>query len=334
VIDLHAVMSALSMSRPIFHSEADFQHALAMQVAHLCPTAEIRLECRPVPHERAYLDLWVDDGNQRLAIELKYKTRSADVELKGERFDLANHGAQDIGAYDVWKDVHRVERVCAQRPGVQGCVIFLSNDAGYWRKSGREGTIASAFRLHEGRTASGILAWATHAGAGTTKNREAPIVLRGSYRIHWHDYSKMGPDPRLTLRYTIIPVSAAGPEETPVDASTERAPDTVIAPTDTVPLRAVSPQRSMSRRRSKYSPLHDYLKAQKVDRVDLSFSGIEQIIGSSLPRSARAHAAFWANDDAGSHLWAMQWMAAGWKVESYSFSSERVVFTRVGVPRA
>ncbi len=41
---LHKLMADLAAHRPIFHSEADFQHALAWQIHEAMPDCEIRLE--------------------------------------------------------------------------------------------------------------------------------------------------------------------------------------------------------------------------------------------------------------------------------------------------
>ena len=57
LIDLNANMRTLASKRPVFHSEADFQHALAMQIVGAEPGVQIRLEYRPFSHERIYLDL-------------------------------------------------------------------------------------------------------------------------------------------------------------------------------------------------------------------------------------------------------------------------------------
>ena len=43
---LHTTMDSLAAKRPIFHSEADFQHALAWEVQLAHPNAGIRLEKR------------------------------------------------------------------------------------------------------------------------------------------------------------------------------------------------------------------------------------------------------------------------------------------------
>lgn len=46
-IEPASLLDELASTRPIFHSEADFQHALAMLIARQHPTARLRLETRP-----------------------------------------------------------------------------------------------------------------------------------------------------------------------------------------------------------------------------------------------------------------------------------------------
>jgi hypothetical protein len=43
-LDLHVVMQRLSAVRPVFHSEADFQHAFARTLWELDPDIRVRLE--------------------------------------------------------------------------------------------------------------------------------------------------------------------------------------------------------------------------------------------------------------------------------------------------
>jgi len=91
---------ALAAKRPVFHSEADFQHAFAWEIHQHLPDAYVRLEYRPaLLPTRAYVDVWVVDGNQTLAIELKYKTAPLSVQLDdGEKFDLMSQGHRTSGA--------------------------------------------------------------------------------------------------------------------------------------------------------------------------------------------------------------------------------------------
>jgi hypothetical protein len=44
-----AILGALALKRPIFHSEADFQHAVAWEIHSRRPELSVRLEFRP-PH--------------------------------------------------------------------------------------------------------------------------------------------------------------------------------------------------------------------------------------------------------------------------------------------
>ena len=78
---------------------------------------------------------------------------------------------------------------------------------------------------------------------------------------------------------------------------------------------------------SKYALLRDYLLASSKDRVKLSFDEIEEIIGASLPNSARMYRSWWANDE--HHTQARNgWMAAGYLVSDVDLERETVLFVR------
>ena len=76
---------------------------------------------------------------------------------------------------------------------------------------------------------------------------------------------------------------------------------------------------------SKYDPLCDYLLECKTDKVRLTFSEIEKIIGRRLPPSANNYREWWANDT--SHTQAANgWLAAGWQTLEVSFGFKVVQF--------
>ena len=179
-------MARLAERRPVFHSEADFQHALAWQVQIDHPSAMIRLETRPA--RGIHLDMLVIDAGRRTAIELKYLTDRFEGFVHGEQFDLPRQGAHDISRYDACKDIWRLEKMIADGYADEGVAIVLSNDRGYWRPGTKADPIDACFRLHEGRTLAGTLQWAPHAGAGTTRSRLDPLPLRGAYRCQWTRY--------------------------------------------------------------------------------------------------------------------------------------------------
>jgi hypothetical protein len=73
MIDVHATLDGLAAQRPLFHSEADFQHAVAWNLHLSRPDAAIRLE-QPVqtPLKVVHVDLVATHGSEVFACELKY----------------------------------------------------------------------------------------------------------------------------------------------------------------------------------------------------------------------------------------------------------------------
>jgi hypothetical protein len=207
-LDLAGVLAELAEDRPIFHSEPDFQHALAWQVRLRHPQAKLRLEPRPRPGTHLDLLIWLKE--RRTAIELKYPRAAFRGIVAGELFDLPNQAAHDIHRHDVVKDVTRVETLLSAGYADDGCVVTLTNDRNYWLPSTRTDTNGEAFRIHEGRLLEGTLAWASRAAPGTTKDRDAPLVLSGQYECHWRDYSSVrdGSGKLVQLRYLLLVVNA------------------------------------------------------------------------------------------------------------------------------
>lgn len=114
--------------RPVFHSEADFQQALAWAIHVAHPGLRVRLETRPV--KGTHLDLLVTDPTDggSFAIELKYLTDKWEGEVDGEQFALLRQSAQDIRGYDCVKDIARVEKLMAAGYAKAGLVLILAND--------------------------------------------------------------------------------------------------------------------------------------------------------------------------------------------------------------
>ena len=167
-IDIPSVMETLAQNRPVFHSESDFKHALSWQIQQDNPAMGVRQEVGnllPGP-DRRYVDIWFPDT--RTAIELKYRTTPATIQVEGEEFDLRRQGATLIRRYDFWHDVARLERAVLNGMAAEGFAISLTNDHLYW-DMGKPDTFDQQFRVHEGREASGTLAWAPGTASGTTK---------------------------------------------------------------------------------------------------------------------------------------------------------------------
>lgn len=205
-------LTALANQRPVFHSEADFQHAVAWEIHKCLPRASVRLE-RPVagPHlnKRRYVDIWIEQDGHVLAIELKYKTKALQVLIENEQYALRSQTAQVLGRYDFIKDIGRVESIVADRaPRASGYAILLTNDASYWTQSRNDDTADARFRLHEGNSLRGDLEWGPSASEGTRRGREGLLQLRESYALQWEDYSRPTDGTYGRFRYLLVEVKS------------------------------------------------------------------------------------------------------------------------------
>ena len=201
-------LDGLARERPAFHSEADFQHALAWSLREIDPGAEVRLE-RSTPWEepRGFVDIWLHSTDGATAIELKYWTRQARLAVRGEQFEFRDW-AGDLERYEFWKDVVRTERLVGDRHASSGYVVALANIKGCWGRPvrGWERTNDAAFRLHQGRSVEGRLDWAAKTAA-LTKKRRPPLDLLGRYVTSWREYSRPAPGcPGGEFRYLLLDI--------------------------------------------------------------------------------------------------------------------------------
>ncbi|NKU66390.1 hypothetical protein GS891_25970 [Rhodococcus hoagii] len=85
-------MDTLARQRPVFHSESDFQLALALVLAD--DVAQLRLEKKlsvsePVGgRSRLSIDVLGELDGHRIALELKYPKKRLRTSVEGEVFDL------------------------------------------------------------------------------------------------------------------------------------------------------------------------------------------------------------------------------------------------------
>ena len=203
MLDFDLVLGALASKRPVFHSEADFQHALAWELHLENPNIDIRIEYPPPwLEDRFHLDLWIMEGDTATAVELKYLTQRLDISLGREQFNLRDHSARDLGRYYFVKDIERLERVVAVGKQFVGYAIILTNDPGYWENPTRTGSFDAKFRIQEGRVLSGRLDWDTRS-----LDPIKSIQLTGSYPLEWRDYSTVDGPQHNEFRYALVKVS-------------------------------------------------------------------------------------------------------------------------------
>ena len=82
--------------------------------------------------------------------------------------------------------------------------------------------------------------------------------------------------------------------------------------------------------RGKYEPLFQHLARLDDERWPATFEDIETILAFPLPKSARRHSAWWANEESGSHSHARAWHSAGWRTSTVDLYAETLVFERLG----
>ena len=204
MLDIRGLLKDLAESRKVFHSEADFQHALAWHIHQTMPKSQIRLEFPvPVENQKMYVDIWLPV--EKIAIELKYMTRKSELEDNEESFALRDQGAHNQRRYDFLWDIHRLELMRSMPEFCEaGYAVLLTNDQLYWNPPRRQDTVDSAFRVHEGRVISGKLAWSAKATPGTKRGRELPIPITDSYHLRWQDYSYFSGKPPGKFRYLAV----------------------------------------------------------------------------------------------------------------------------------
>ena len=159
------VKQFLDTNKELLFNERDLQMHLAtflrqtghyddVDVEYYVPLSELK---GYIWNNELRMDVLVRKGKEYLPIELKYKTKT--VRKKLLRFGesvaeevevMKNQGAQDLGKYDFWKDVRRIEIVRNRFGGIKnGLAVFVTNDPMYLQH-GREKSNHIKFSMDEG----------------------------------------------------------------------------------------------------------------------------------------------------------------------------------------
>ena len=140
------VLDFLRINQELLFNERDFQMHLATHLRQTKHYDDVDVEyyvpCDALENyiwnSELRLDILVQKNEEYLPIELKYKTKRAEKNVLrfGENIEkiqvLKNQGAQDLGMYDFWKDVRRIELVRNCFKNVHnGLAVFLTNDSLY-----------------------------------------------------------------------------------------------------------------------------------------------------------------------------------------------------------
>ena len=199
---LNSILENLSLYRPFFHSESDFQHELALFLSINC-NKEIRLE-KPFLNiplnnfatKKIKVELDILLIKEKVGIELKYKTINKNISFNNEEFKLKNHGAQNLGRFDFFDDLRRLQILKKNDRIDSGYVIFLTNDPLYWRPITRN-NFSKEFSMEEGRhiKRNSILSWIGNPGENSVTSKRlgefSKIEIDNDSSLVWNNYSKI-----------------------------------------------------------------------------------------------------------------------------------------------
>ncbi|MCR4659948.1 MAG: hypothetical protein K5650_06595 [Bacteroidales bacterium] len=203
----------------LLFNERDFQMHLALHLIKLRHYHDVDLEYYvPCGELKNYkwnsemkLDILVHKDNEYLPVELKYKTRRYSKQMT--RFDehltkpidvLKNQGAQDLGMYDFWKDVHRIELVRNRFGAVSnGLAVFATNDPYYVREDYKVTSNHYNFRMTSDNT-SRCRHWMypKEQRKANYYDTYPDFDLEGSYAIHWSNTQFEG----VPIYYCIVEI--------------------------------------------------------------------------------------------------------------------------------
>lgn len=195
------VCAFLESNEELLFNERDFQMHLATWLRNSANCyddvdVEYYVPCQELDNyvwdSELRLDIVVKKGSEYCPVELKYKTKK--VERKISRFDeelagnvvvMKNQGAQDLGMYDFWKDVRRVELVRNRFERVKGgLAVFVTND-GFYTKGSKESSNNYLFSMSAGKAHSKQKYWAKPES--TCAKTHPNFDVEKEYTIDWYD---------------------------------------------------------------------------------------------------------------------------------------------------
>lgn len=214
---LCAAIDALAVRRPVFHSEADFQYELALQIGGM--GYNVRLE-KPftLGENTIEVDIIASLGGKNMGIELKYKHQTSKsvigIDRYGEHFEVVDNWGTNLTRYDVWSDFCRMAALVAAKAIDKGYSIILTN-APLWDAPGP--IMARNFSLQDGAVPDLRKSWVWNDHTEEQKrrtigNRSDPLILpfRPSEPLHWEEYTKENNDPSPIIHtlghYRYLPI--------------------------------------------------------------------------------------------------------------------------------
>jgi len=201
-MQIEEVLKNLSVHKPYFKSEKEFQLTLSNQIEKVGLITGVNSS-----YLGQKVDILVKDPNKNdisHAIQLRHKT--AYLSMHDGSIVLKNHGAQDQARYDFIKDIKSLENIKKGDKNVKGYAIILSNDPKYWQHPTKLNSVDEDFLIYEGKLLYGNLKWSPHASLGTKLKREENIELSNEYKCIWGSYSSINLKGNNVFRYLVVEI--------------------------------------------------------------------------------------------------------------------------------
>ena len=187
-------------NKRFFVSEADFQHTLAMELEKTFADdkdVKILLEF-PIEQNgrKIYVDIMIIYNGILYPIELKYKIKRIPSEQVYDQTNLpiskilTDQAAQDIGGYEIWKDVNRIERLVKNSQAHSGVCIIISNDRYYWDGFNSPSAQGFAFRTTTGVYKPRKCDWNIKDNDDVKKwiKEHLGFKIENEYNLDWDDF--------------------------------------------------------------------------------------------------------------------------------------------------
>jgi len=198
----------LQSKNRFFVSEADFQHAFAMELEKYfrgrvyCEFPVCSNYLNKKKHQIIHIDIMVQHRGVLYPIELKYKTRQikSEKDYKNTKICikdvLRTHSAQDINAYEFWKDVRRIECLASADSNTiaAGVCIMITNDPIYYKafedNNASNNVIWRDFLLNDGLETECNCTKRWHSRASWTK-KYPPLGIKNTYKCKWESFCEV-----------------------------------------------------------------------------------------------------------------------------------------------
>ena len=188
--ELKKIIENLSIKRPLFHSEADFQHELALLLSRERGQVDLRLERPYLENElKFFLDILFNTGNEKIGIELKYVTKAFQQNYNGEMFNLKTHGNYGASRFNFLKDVYRLGQLKERKEISKGFAIILTNVKDFYSTKNKDNRYKHLYLYEDRKIKKGdVIKFVEN----TTPKKFQSFMLENvdGYHLQWKSYGK------------------------------------------------------------------------------------------------------------------------------------------------